>query len=237
MGLKEVILLQREFSGKLDDLCTQPIAHSNEEVEQWQTDHQKYLNEKAKNVESIPTTLESGIDDMFTKTKDFYYSYIELWYSFGMENYQKQVLRLKKHHGEISEDEFRVLRQKVGTIDFDSVPIEQKIEDFFGIFEDIIDAIKNNKEWFDLYETSMIRADGLVFNISSLNLFAWQLPNADARNTNDYKQISKIMTIFFFMEKIHKRESSLSNDINPLDIATMQLDKILAYYNYAKEEK
>lgn len=236
MSLKKVMFLQKEFSGKLGKMCTKPTAHSSEEVELWQTDYEKYLAEKAKYVELIPTTLESDIDDMFIKTRDFYYSYINSWYSYGMESYQMQLLNLKYHHGEILKEELRELRQKVMTIDFERVSIEEKVEDFLGIFEEIIDAIKNNQDWFDLYKASFIRGDDLVFNISSLDLFTWQLPNADTRNKNDYAKVAKIMTIFFFFEKIYKNESSLSNGINPLDKVTMDISKILAYYNFTKEK-
>lgn len=237
MGLKEIRLLQRAFGEKLDDLCKRPLASSNQEVELWRTNHEEYLKVKAENVAYMPTEFEDEVDDMFIQTRDTYFEFIESWYGYGMQEYQEKLLRLRVKNSEISKDESILARENINNTDFDNVDIEKKIQDFFDIFENIVYAMKNNEEWFDLYKASTIRGDGLVFNIASLDLFAWQLPKADSRDKNDYQQLAKIITIFFFIEKLYKAEESLNNDVNPFDKISMELDKIFAYYDYAKKTK
>lgn len=59
------------------------------------------------------------------------------------------------------------------------------------------------------------------------------MSNADLRDKNNYCELSRIMTIFFFFEKLYKNEFQLSNDINPFD-KLMNLDKIVSYYYFSK---
>ena len=232
MGLNEILALQREFSEKLDGLCKAPIAMSNEEAVLWQTDHQKYLKVKSENVESIPSIMESDVNDMFMKNRDVYYRFVESWYGMGIENYKIKLIRIKRDKSEISRDEAVKLIKQVKNTDFDVVDIQQKIQDFFNVFEEIIEAINSNEEWFDLYKASYIRGDGLVFNIASLDLFTWQLPSADTRQKNDYKTVAKIMTIYFFIEKIYK-SPTMNNNVNPFN-KIHDLNKIFSYYSFLK---
>lgn len=236
MGLREVLSLQREFSDKIDMLCKRPVANSQEQVDEWQTNNVEYLKAKAKNVKPISNELENDIDILFSAHQATYLSFVESWYKYGFEESQMAILISKQKKGDISKEEMRKAYRKIEDIDTANISQKQKINYFFFVFENIIDAINEQKNWFDIYKGSSIRGDGLVFNISSLDLFAWQLPNADLRDKNDYKQIAKIMTIFFIIEKIYKNEHSLSNDINPFD-KLMNLDKIVSYYKFLKGEK
>ncbi len=239
MGLKEVLSLQRSFGEKMDALCKRPIANSQEEVDKWQKNNIKYLQAKSKNVKPIPSALENDIDMLFEEHKKTYYSFVESWYEYGYKDFKKAILLSKFEDESISDNSKEEMRNEYKQIkdeDIVNTSQDEKINYFFFVFENIIDAIKEHKNWFDIYKGSGLRGDGLVLNISSLDLFAWQLPNTGLRNKNNYKEIAKIMAIFFFIEKIYKNEYSLSNEINPFD-KIMNLDKIVSYYYFAKKGK
>jgi len=233
MGLREVLSLQREFSDKIDGLCRRPVANSQEQVDEWQNNNIEYLKVKAKNVKLMPKELEDDIDILFEEHQSTYQSFVESWYEYGFRDFQKAILILKQKNGDISKEKMREDYNKIEDVDIASINEEEKIGYFFFVFENIINAINEQKNWFDIYKGSGIRGDGLVLNISSLDLFTWQLPNADLRDKNNYKKIAKIMIIFFFIESIHKNEHSLSNDINPFD-KIVNLDKIVSYYKFLK---
>lgn len=239
MGLKEVLSLQRRFGERMDALCKRPIANSQEEVDKWQKNNIEYLQAKSKNVEPIPSVLENDIDMLFEEHKKTYYSFVENWYEHGYKDFKKAVLFSKLKDENISDNSKEEIRNEYKQIedeDISNASQDEKINYFFFVFENIIDAIKNHKNWFDIYKGSSLRGDGLVWNISSLDLFAWQLPNADLRNKNNYKKIAMVMVVFFFIEKIYKNEYSLSNKIDPFD-EIMNLDKIVSYYYFVKEGK
>lgn len=150
-----------------------------------------------------------------------------------MEQYQARILLQKRNNGEINKEEFQEQYKAIKKIDFQKEEKNKKIQIFFDIFESIIDAINKNKDWFDLCEASGIRGDDLVWNIASLDLFAWQLPSADLRHKNNYLELARIMTIFFFIEKLYKNKYELSNKTNPFD-TIMNMDKIVSYYYFQK---
>ncbi|MDX2426920.1 MAG: hypothetical protein QNK15_11780, partial [Cycloclasticus sp.] len=73
-----------------------------------------------------------------------------------------------------------------------------------------------------------------VWIISALDLFFWQLPFSDNLNINDYPKLEKIMTIFFFFEKLYKNSSRLdSEEIDPFSVLS-DLEKIVSYYDFSK---
>jgi len=237
MGLEEVFTLKRKISDKVDVLCKQPTANSQEQVNEWLDNNITFLRAKAKNVKSMSSEIENDIDILFQECQTTYYGFVEDWYEYGYRDFEGakllQILR-NNNISDVAKKEIRNNYKKLQTINIDNVSQNDKINYFFDVFENIIDSINKGQNWFDLYKGSRLRGDDLVFDISYLDLFAWQLPNIDLRNKNDYKKIAKIMTIFFFIEKIYKKEYSLSNDINPFD-KIMNLDKIVSYYYFSKE--
>lgn len=233
MGLKEVLGFQKNFN--IDELCKRPIAKTQEEVDEWQKNNVSYLKVKAKNIKPLSNDLENDVDEMFKEHEEVYFSFVESWYKHGFKGFNKALLMSAQKNGDISKDKMREEYEKIENTNLESVSTAKKVDFFFFVFENIIDSINKKKNWFDIYKGSAIRGDGLVRNISSLDLFAWQLPNSDLRNKNNYEEVAKIMIIFFFIEKIYKREDSLSNNINPFD-KIMFLDKILSYYYYLKEK-
>jgi len=235
MGIQKVLGLQRRFSDEMDKLCKKPIVNSQEQVKEWQSKHIEYLKIKSQNIMSIPDKLRSDIDEMFKEHEETYISFVEHWFQYGFADFNRTFLIAEQKNGNISKEKMREKYKKIQNTNVESISRTKKVDYLFFVFEKIIDYIYNNKNWFDLYKSSSIRGDGLVLNISSLDLFAWQLPNADLRNINNYKEIAKIMTIFFFIEKIYKNESCFSNDTNPFN-QIVDLDKIVSYYYFAKEE-
>lgn len=209
VSLDDIFLSQRIMSEEFEALCVRPIASSQEEVKSWLANNEEYLRAKAKNVAPLPLELESKVDTIFEQNRDLYYFFVEDWY----DNRQSYLANEE--------------------IDFHKVERDKKIQDFFDIFESVIDAIINHKNWFDLYKCANIKYGTMVWNIASLDLFAWQLPSADFRHKNNYLELAKIMTIFFFFEKLYKNESQLSNNTNPID-EIFNLDKIISYYYFAK---
>jgi hypothetical protein len=233
VSLEDALLSQRTISEKFEDLCKTPMASSAEEAQHWMANHKEFLEAKAKNVVTMPRELENDVDTMFVQSRDIYYDFIESWYDFGMGRYQKNLIYQKQKSLEINGDEAQERYEAIKKIDFQKAQKNKKIQDFFDIFESIIDAINNHKNWFDLYKATNIRGDGLVWSIASLDLFVWQMPSADFRDKNNYCELAKIMTIFFFFEKLYKNEFQLSNQINPFD-KLMNLDKIVSYYYFSK---
>ena len=231
MSLKEAISLQKEFSTKLESLCERPLATSKEEAELWQNNHEEYLKVKSLNIQSVSSALFDDIDKMYITNKETYYDFVKSWYAFGWEQYQIYLLEQDEDLGLISGKEFSERKKVIKNTNFKETDIKTMVQDFFTIFELIINKMKNNEEWYELYKASRIRGDDLVFNISSLDLFTWQLPSSDTREINDYNTVAKIMTIYFFIENIYKNESSIMND-NPFNKAILNLDKILSYYNF-----
>jgi hypothetical protein len=237
MKLAELFDTMNKVQDKIEILCKHPIAASIEERNEWLDDNKKHLTKKAKNVRTMPLELEDSIDTLFQESKATYFRFIVAWYESGYKSFETGKLRglLKdKNINDKARDEIRGKLDELQTIDYNSISIEDKTNYFFNLFEQIIDTINSGGNWFDLYKSSKIRGDGLVYNISHLDLFAWQLPNADPRKKNDYKTIAKIMTIFFFIEKIYKYGFGYSTNLNPFKKISA-LNNIISYYNYIKD--
>jgi len=235
MALNEILKQQREFSEILDKLCRRPTATTEKQLNKWQENNIEYLKAKQKNIETMSKELESDIDVVFQEHKKYYYRVVENWHERGYKDSQKWNLLYMKKAGEITQEKMIVEVEKIEKLDMSNVNTDEQIDRFFSIFEDIINAIKKEKRWLDIYKASNLMGQGLVSNMSSLDLFAWQLPSADLRDKNDYKKIAKIMTVLFFIEKIHKNKNSMTNETNPYD-KIMNLDKIVSYYYLAKEK-
>ncbi|NDY73083.1 hypothetical protein DO021_15480 [Desulfobacter hydrogenophilus] len=233
MKIGDVMKLQQTLMPKIDELCTRPVASSQKQVDFWQNNHGAYLKEKAKRVLTLPDSLQNEVDQMFASSKEFYLNMVAVWYKSSHKSLSKTILMEQQRSGIISKEQMRKSFDKIKSIDVQSIGKDQKIQFFFEFFESLIEQIKNQKEWSKLYQISNLGllSDRLVWNISALDLCAWQLPLADTRNINDYQQLAKIMTIFFFFEKIYKNWFKLDsiNDVNPFDVVP-GLNKILAYY-------
>lgn len=233
MRLTEIIKLQRQVSESLDELCERPRAKSQSEVELWERDYKEYLKAKSLHVNAIPNELLDDISILTVGSKTFYHSVIEGWHKYSFKNFKMFELMSMQKKGEITPNEMRALYKDFESKEYATIEIQEKISDFFLVFDKIIDAINTNtKDWFDWYKAGGIRGDGLVWNISSLDIFAWQLPAGDPKNKKEYFELAKLMTIFFLIEQLYKNDSLLNNDINPLE--KLDLHKILAYYNVSK---
>jgi len=233
MKLGDRIKLQQSVSQKVAELCTQPIASSQEEVNAWQNSPKLYLLSKAQRVASLPDAWLEEVDQMFTNSQDFYVGMVTSWYATGFENVSKALLRQQKQSGLISHEQMRQEFDAIKAMDVETVATEDKIRFFFDLFDALIEQMKNQENWYKLYQQSYLGplSERLVWNISALDLFSWQLPAADSRKIHRYKQIARIMVIFFFFEKIYKNASQLAsgNETNPID-KIQELSKILAYH-------
>jgi len=144
MGLEEVLTLKRKISDKVDVLCKQPTANSQEQVNEWLDNNITFLRAKAKNVKSMSSEIENDIDILFQECQTTYYDFVEDWYEYGYRGFEEakllQILR-NNNISDVAKKEIRNNYKKLQKINIDNVSQNDKINYFFDVFENIIEQI------------------------------------------------------------------------------------------------
>ena len=233
MTRTDVIKQQQIVMPKIEELCSMPIATSREEAASWQNDHILLLLKKEEKVKNIPEQLYDEVDNMFAGSQGFYTHMVTSWFDNNFANVRSAQLRLKEKNGDMSRAQRLEAFDKIQSADVSKIDNTKKMRFFFEFFETLLVKIQNRGDWLSLLKKSSLGmlSDRLVWNIEVLDLFAWQLPNADSRHINNYHQIGNMMVIFFFIEQIYKNDCRLSDHIDPFE-ELPALKKILAYYDF-----
>ena len=85
-SLEKIVRNQIQLDEQFDLLYKRPIAYSDEELLNWQTNNIEYLRTKAEKVYEAPMELRDSINNILNAGKDLYYGFVEYWYknSFKM---------------------------------------------------------------------------------------------------------------------------------------------------------
>jgi hypothetical protein len=229
--MKALAQIQKDLSDKLDGLCTRPTAKTQQEVDLWQSDKQEYLKEKSKNVAPLPAEWKQDVKELLEKSQ-MYYDLLDTWYDQFGDFKMMQLMRQKKK-GKLSEEEYKNLTHKIKEHDYGADSRKQKIENLYEIFEEIVQIMQNNSDWVELYRDSNLFWIGdVVRDISVIDMFAWQLPNADPEFEMVYRELASILAIFLLVARFGKRED---DNRNPFE-AVGGLDNILELYIFSRHK-
>ena len=234
-SLENIVKNQTQLFEQFDLLYKRPIACSDEELLNWQTNNVEYLRAKAEKVYEAPMELKDSITNILDAGKDLYYGFVEFWYKEMFKDYQEFKLYELLDANKISQIEFEKQYKELKEKDFNlNYNQNEAVNIFFKVFDELIESIKidNGSDYFMF---SGIRGDGFVHNILTLEIFCIILPNADKRNKDIYIELAKIIIICFFTEKLAK--FGFDNDkVNPCK-SIFKLDEIYSYYEYLNSIK
>jgi len=118
-----------------------------------------------------------------------------------------------------------------------AMDLAQKLELLNKEFSQILaemEKIGSGSQWLDLLQQSQLPNYTLIANLSYVDLFSWILPHADPEDADQYEQLGRIMTIFFFREAVYKREFQMSND-SVRESQMYDLQKFLARYRILQQ--
>jgi hypothetical protein len=227
MKYETLVQRQKELSAKLDRLCTSPTAKTREEAELWLDDKLEHLKAKSKNVAPLPVELMQEVNELLEGSQ-MYYEALDAWYD-RIGSYKRWQLLNQKAEETISKEEYKNLVTKTKEHDYSAVSREQKIEDMFEVFEEII-QMQNNSDWGAWFlETNLSLIGDVVWNAGFIDMFAWQLPNADPENITVYRELASIMAIFFLAYRFAKKADDNENPVHGLE-------NILALYTFSRHK-
>ncbi len=227
MKYEKLVQKQKELSDKIDRLCTSPTAKTRQEAELWLGDRLEHLKAKSKNVAPLPAKLEQEVKELLEGSR-MYYEVLDAWYD-QIGSYKKWQLLNQKAEGTITGEEYTDLNNAIKEHDYSAVSGEQKIEDLFEVFEEII-QMQNNSNWGAWFLESNLNLVGdVVWNAGFIDMFAWQLPNADPENIIIYQELASIMTVFFLAYRFAKKADDNRNPVHGLE-------NVLALYTFSRHK-
>ena len=222
-SLENIVKNQTQLFEQFDLLYKRPIAYSDEELLNWQTNNVEYLRAKAEKVYEAPMELKDSITNILDAGKDLYYGYQEFKLYELLDANKISQIEFEKQYKELKEKDFNLNYNQ-----------NEAVNIFFKVFDELIESIKIDNG-SDYFINSGIRGDGFVHNILTLEIFCIILPNADEKNKDIYIELAKIIIICFFTEKLAK--FGFDNDkVNPFK-SIFKLDEIYSYYEYLNSIK
>lgn len=234
-SLEKIVRNQIQLDEQFDLLYKRPIAYSDEELLNWQTNNIEYLRAKAEKVYEAPMELRDSINNILNAGKDLYYGFVEYWYKNSFKDFQEFKLDVLLDTNKISEIEFKQQYEELEQKDFNSnYNQNEALNVFYKVFEELVEQIKLDKG-SDYFQNSGIRGDGFVHNILTLEIFCIILPNADKKNKDIYIELGKIIIICFFTERLVKFEY-YDDKKNPFK-SIFKLNEIYSYYEYLNSIK